>query len=73
LSINILKHHFPIKEVLKSPTLLTPRPPSSLEVQINSQLIQTIFLLSSPPQKNKLKIDSIEEIIPARALKKERK
>jgi len=39
-----------------------------------SQLIQEIFLTSSqPPQKKQLKIDSIEEMIPAGALKKERK
>jgi len=64
----------PNNEILKSPTLLTPKPPSSLGIQIDSQLIQAIFLLSSPPpQKNVLKIDSIEEIIPAGALKKERK
>jgi hypothetical protein len=37
------------------------------------QAIQEIFLLSSlPPQKNLLKIDSMEEIIPDGALKKER-
>jgi len=37
------------------------------------QAIQDIFLLPSfPPQKNLLKIDSIREMIPGGALKKER-
>ena len=50
-----------------------PKPPSSLNKQTESQSTQAIFLKFSPlPQKN-LNKDSIEEIIPAGVLKKERK
>jgi len=74
LDVVILQHHLPNKARLKAPTRLTPKPPSSLGVQIDSQFIQAIFLKSSPsPQLFFKKIDSIEEIIPAGALKKERK
>jgi len=57
---------------LNSFNRLTPNPPSSFRKQIELQAIQEIFLLTSlPPQKNLLKIDSIREMIPDRALKKE--
>jgi len=42
-------------------------------MQIVFQSTQAIFLFSSPPpQKKLIKIDSMEEIIPAGTLKKER-
>ena len=51
LSTNILQHHLPNKDKLKAPTILTPNPPSSFGVQIDSQFIHAIFLLcSQPPQ-----------------------
>jgi len=39
---------------------------------MESQSIQDIFLLSSQPKKKRIKIDSIEEMIPEGALKKEK-
>jgi hypothetical protein len=51
---------------------LTPNPPYSLSKQICFHETQDVFLESSlPPQKKLIKRDSIEEIIPAGALKKE--
>jgi hypothetical protein len=58
--------------MLNSLNCLTPNPPYSLRKQIFFQEIQGIFLKSShPPQKKLIKRDSIEEIVPAGALKKE--
>jgi len=73
LSTNNLQHHLPNKAKLNSLNYLTPKPPYSFCKQIELQAIHEIFLLSSlPPQKNLIKIDSMREIIPGGALKKER-
>jgi len=70
---NNLQHHFPNKAELKSLNLRTPNPPYYFLKHIKLQPIQEIFILSSlPPQKKLFNKDSIEEIIPDRALKKER-
>jgi hypothetical protein len=59
--------------MLNSLNCLTPNPPYSLRKQICFQDTQDVFLRSSlPPQKKLIKRDSIEEIVPAGALKKER-
>jgi len=59
--------------MLNSLNCLTPNPPYSFCKQIELQAIQEIFLLSPlSPQKKFLKIDSMREIIPDGALKKER-
>jgi hypothetical protein len=63
----------PSKARLNSLSCLTPRPPFSLLKQIDFQDIQEVFLKSSlPPQKKLINKDSIEEIVPEGALKKER-
>jgi len=75
LSTNIRQHHLPNRALLNSCNFLTPNPPYSLRKKIELQVIQEIFLLFSlPPQIYffLLKIDSMMEIIPGRALKKER-
>jgi hypothetical protein len=59
--------------MLNSLNCLTPSPPYSLRKQIFFHDTQDVFLRSSPPpQKKLIKRDSIEEIVPAGALKKER-
>jgi hypothetical protein len=63
----------PNRAILNSLNCLTPSPPYSLRKQIFFQDIQDVFLEASPPpQKKLIKRDSIEEIVPAGALKKER-
>ena len=54
LSINILQLHFPNNAKLNSCNFLTPKPPSSLGKQTESQSTQTIFLKSSPPPQKYL-------------------
>jgi hypothetical protein len=59
--------------MLNSLNCLTPSPPYSIRKQICFHDTQDVFLSSSlPPQKKLIKRDSIEEIIHAGALKKER-
>jgi hypothetical protein len=59
--------------MLNSLNCLTLNPPDSSLKHTSLQLIHGILLLSSlPPQKKLVNKDSIEEIIPDGALKKER-
>jgi hypothetical protein len=72
LSVNTRWHHLPSRARLNSLNCLTPKPPYSLRKQIVFYEIQEVFLRSSPPpQKKLIKRDSIDEIVPAGALKKE--
>ena len=48
-SVNNLQHHLPNIEILKAPILLIANHPSSFGKQIESHLIQAIFLLTSQP------------------------
>jgi hypothetical protein len=58
--------------MLNSLSLLTPKPPYSLRKHIVFQAIHEVFLESSlPPQKKLINKDSIDEIVPEGALKKE--
>jgi hypothetical protein len=59
--------------VLNSLSCLTPNPLYSFRKQIDFQVVQDVFPESSPPpQKKLIKRESIEEIVPEGALKKEK-